>query len=40
VIAADIPVDLPYPRTQETRESEAYQRKVVEVSHQLHRIEH
>jgi len=40
VVEADIPVDLPYPRTQETRESEAYQKKVVEVSHQLHSIQH
>lgn len=38
-IHREIPVDLPYPRTEDTRQSGAYQRLVVEVSRVLRSVE-
>lgn len=37
-VHAEIPVDLPFPRTNETRESPAFQSKVAKVHHQLGEI--
>lgn len=38
-LAATVPVDLPYPRTEDTRQAEAYQRLVVAVSKLLRSVE-
>ena len=38
-IHAEMSVDLPYPRTTETRFTRAYQDKVAEVSRLLHSVE-
>lgn len=38
-IHSEVTVDLPYPRTEETRQSDAYQRRVAEVSRLLRSVE-
>jgi len=39
-IHACIDVDLPYPRTADTREDPAFQKLVAAVNHELHKVEH